>query len=53
MLAACILPSTSFAQSTVSIWGLIDSGISYVSDGGGHGRTKYEDNIYVQNLLGF
>ncbi|KGF80220.1 porin [Massilia sp. JS1662] len=53
LLAACILPSTSFAQSTVTIWGLLDSGISYVSNEGGQGRTKYEDNIYVPNLLGF
>ncbi|MBU9205443.1 porin [Burkholderia multivorans] len=44
--------SPAFAQSSVTLWGLMDSGISYVSNESGKHNVKMDDGIDEPNIWG-
>ncbi|WP_396333504.1 porin [Burkholderia anthina] len=39
--------------SSVTLYGFLDTGMTYVSNSGGHGNLKFDDGIMAPNLLGF
>ncbi|SAK84555.1 porin [Caballeronia fortuita] len=42
-----------YAQSTVTLFGSIDNGITYVNNYGGHSVVKMQDGVNKANALGF
>jgi predicted porin len=45
-------PATSFAQSSVTLYGVIDTGIQYTTNVGGKHQVEMLSNILSPNLLG-
>jgi predicted porin len=47
------LAAPAFAQGNVTIYGLLDAGVSRVSNQNGGPMTKLDDGVYTPSLLGF
>ncbi|MCL2657113.1 MAG: porin [Betaproteobacteria bacterium] len=52
-LVAASTTSTAFARDSLTLYGMIDAGFSYVSNQGGSSTLKFDDGISVPSLLGF
>ncbi|CAN0627081.1 putative porin [Burkholderia multivorans] len=53
--AAVVLSGASIsatAQSSVTLFGSLDAGVTYISNQGGQRNARFDDGIYAPNLLG-
>lgn len=51
-LAMAGVSSTSHAQSSVTLYGIIDAGITYVNNSGGAHVFKFDDGVSYGNRIG-
>ncbi|MBB3257430.1 putative porin [Paraburkholderia bannensis] len=51
-LAGAICAGPALAQSSVTLYGIMDTGITYVSNQGGHSNVKMDDGVNGPNLWG-
>ena len=52
-VSLCTFAAGAQAQSSVTIYGIVDSGISYVSNSGGHSAWIFDTGVPQGNRLGF
>src|SRR5471032_1075549 len=51
--SAICAPTAAHAQSSVTLYGILDAGITYVSNAGGSHQFKFDDGISYGNRIGF
>ncbi|WP_322068975.1 porin [Paraburkholderia bannensis] len=51
-LATMLMSSTSRAQSSVTLYGIIDAGVTWVNNAGGSHQVKFDDGISYANRFG-
>lgn len=51
-LALATLPLAAHAQSSVTFYGILDAGITYVSNAGGSHQVKFDDGVSYGNRWG-
>lgn len=49
---AAVLPLCAHAQSSVTLFGMLDAGISYVSNESGHHNVKADDSVWTPSIWG-
>ncbi|WP_323120106.1 porin [Burkholderia alba] len=52
-LAVASMPTASHAQSSVTLYGILDAGITYVNNSGGGRVVKFDDGVSYGNRIGF
>ncbi|MGF6367339.1 outer membrane protein OmpU [Paraburkholderia sp. RAU6.4a] len=52
VLALALLPVAARAQSSVTLYGVLDAGITYVSNAGGSHLVKFDDGVTYANRWG-
>ncbi|RDV00602.1 porin [Trinickia dinghuensis] len=50
--AGCLLATSAFAQSSVTLYGIIDVGVQYASNAGGHAQTQETSGMFNGNRFG-
>jgi outer membrane protein OmpU len=50
---AVCAPTAAYAQSSVTLYGILDAGVTYVSNAGGSHQVKFDDGISYGNRIGF
>lgn len=51
-LSAAAVHAYAQTSGSVTLYGVMDAGITYVSNSGGHGNLKFDDGIMSPNMLG-
>ncbi len=51
--SAVCAPTAVHAQSSVTLYGILDAGITYVNNAGGAHQFKFDDGISYGNRIGF
>ena len=51
--SAVCAPTAAYAQSSVTLYGILDAGITYVNNAGGAHQFKFDDGVSYGNRIGF